>query len=161
MRYTSPHFLPYLTPLTFPYISLYLPHTPTYFRYPPLIYLLPHLPFLPHTPTHFLTIPTSPSPSQSVAKLPCDEVSVAKLPCGEGTGNLVIGFISHCVGDVIQSMHLIASYMDFDFKLLQQCGSQTKPLGSLRWNLQVEEMNSGESRGECGKCTSYFQQCFE
>ena len=58
-------------------------------------------------------------------------------------------------------MHSIASYMDFDFKLLQQYGSQTKPLGSLRWNLQVEGMNSGGSMGECGKCTSHFQQCFE
>ena len=42
----------------------------------------------------------------------------------------------------MQSMHSTASYMDFDFKLLHQCGSQTKPLGSLRWNLQVEGMNS-------------------
>ena len=40
-------------------------------------------------------------------------------------------------------MHSIASYMDFDFKLLQQCGSQTKTLGYLRWNLQVKGMNSG------------------
>ena len=43
-------------------------------------------PSSPHTATHFPTpIPTSPSPSQSVAKLPCDEVSVAKLPCGKVT----------------------------------------------------------------------------
>ena len=55
----------------------------------------------------------------------------------------------------MQSMHSIASYMDFGFKLLQQCGSQTKPLGSQRWNLQVEGLNSG-SRGEWVKRNSHF-----
>ena len=47
----------------------------------------------------------------------------------------------------MQSMTSIASYMDFVFKLLQQSGSQTKPLGSLRWNLQVEGINRGGSGG--------------
>jgi len=45
-------------------------------------------------------------------------------------------------GGVMQSLPSIASYMDFDFKLLQQCGSQSKPLGSLRGNLQVEGRNT-------------------
>ena len=45
----------------------------------------------------------------------------------------------------MQSMPSIASYMDFDFKLLQRCGCQSKPLGSLRMNLQVEGMNRGGS----------------
>ena len=53
--HTSPHLL---TTLTFPYISSYLPHTPTHFPTPPLI-PLPTSPFLPHTLTHFPTIPTS------------------------------------------------------------------------------------------------------
>ena len=43
----------------------------------------------------------------------------------------------------MQSMPSIASCIDFDFKLLQRCGSQSKPLGSLKWNLQVEGMNRG------------------
>ena len=48
----------------------------------------------------------------------------------------------------MQSMPSIASCMDLDFKRLQlQCGSQSKPLGSLRWNLQVEGINRGGSRG--------------
>ena len=47
----------------------------------------------------------------------------------------------------MQSMLSIASLMDFDFKLLQRCGAQNKPLGSLRWNLQVEGMSRGGSRG--------------
>ena len=48
----------------------------------------------------------------------------------------------------MQSMFSIASCMDLDFKrLLLQCGSQSKPLGSLRWNLQVEGINRGGSRG--------------
>ena len=47
----------------------------------------------------------------------------------------------------MQSMPSIASYMDLDFKRLQlQCSSQSKPLGSLRWNLQVEGINRGGSR---------------
>ena len=50
---------------------------------------------------------------------------------------VVVGFISRCVGGVMQSMSVIASYMDFDFKLPQQCGSHSKPFGSLRWILQV------------------------
>ena len=53
-------------------------------------------------------------------------------------------------------MYSIASYMDFDFKLLRQCGSQTKPLGSLRWNLQVEGMNRGGSRGNVGNAPAIF-----
>ena len=49
---------------------------------------------------------------------------------------IVIELISRCVGGVMQSMPSIASCMDLDFKRLQlQCGSQSKPLGSLRWNL--------------------------
>ena len=47
----------------------------------------------------------------------------------------------------MQSMPSIASCMDLDFKRLQlQCGSQSKPLGSLRWNSQVEGMKRGRSR---------------
>ena len=53
-------------------------------------------------------------------------------------------------------MHSIASYMDFDFKLLQQCVSQTKLLGFLRWNLQVEGMNSGVSWGNVGNAPAIF-----
>ena len=45
-------FLPHLlTPLTFPYISPYLPHTPTHFATPPLI-PLPTSPLPPPTPQH-------------------------------------------------------------------------------------------------------------
>ena len=73
VRVWGPNTLPHTSFLTFPYISPYLPHTPTHFPTPPSSHISPH------TPTHFPTIPTSPSPSQSVAKLPCDEVSVAKL----------------------------------------------------------------------------------
>ena len=48
----------------------------------------------------------------------------------------------------MRSMPSNASCMDLDFKRLQlQFGSQTKPLGSLRWNLQVEGINRGGSRG--------------
>ena len=51
----------------------------------------------------------------------------------------------------MQSMPSIASCMDLDFKRLQlQCGSQSKPLGSLRWNLQVKGINMGGSRGMWG-----------
>ena len=51
----------------------------------------------------------------------------------------------------MQSMPSIASCMDLDFKRLQlQCGSQSKPLGSRRWNLQVEGINRGRSRGMWG-----------
>ena len=51
----------------------------------------------------------------------------------------------------MQSIPSLASYIDFFFKLLQQCGFQSKSLGSLRWNLQVEGMNKGgSSRGMCG-----------
>ena len=51
----------------------------------------------------------------------------------------------------MQSMPYIASCMDLDFKRLQlQCGSRSKPLGSLRWNLQVEGINRGGSRGMWG-----------
>ena len=72
--------LPHISSLIFPYISPYLPHTPTHFPTPPLIPLFHISPSSPHTPTHFPTpIPTSPSTSQSVVKLPCDEVSVTKL----------------------------------------------------------------------------------
>ena len=47
----------------------------------------------------------------------------------------------------MQSMPFIASCMDLDFKRLQlQCESQNKPLGSLRWNLQVEGINKGGPR---------------
>ena len=53
-------------------------------------------------------------------------------------------------------MHSIASYMDFDFKLLQQCGFQTKPLGSLRWNLQVEGMNRADPGGNVGNAPAIF-----
>ena len=58
----------------------------------------------------------------------------------------------------MQSMPFIASCVDLDSKRLQlQCGSQNKPLGSLRWNLQVEGINRGGSRG-CGGCISSHQQ---
>ena len=51
----------------------------------------------------------------------------------------------------MQSMPSIASCMDLNFKRLQlQCGSQSEPLGSLRWNLQVERINRGGSRGMWG-----------
>ena len=53
-QHTSPHLLPHLT---FPYISPYLPHTPTHFPTPPS-YISSQI--SPHTPTHFPTIPTSP-----------------------------------------------------------------------------------------------------
>ena len=74
--FNSPHLVP---TLTFPYISPYLPHTPSHFPTYPLI-PLPTSPLPPPTPQHiFLLSLHLPSPSQSVAKLPCDEVSVAKL----------------------------------------------------------------------------------
>ena len=64
---------------------------------------------------------------------------------------VVIELISRCVGGVMQSMPSIASCMDLDLKQLQlQRGSQSKPLGSLRWNLQVEGINRGGSRGMWG-----------
>ena len=51
----------------------------------------------------------------------------------------------------MQSMPSIASCMDLNFKRLQlQCGSQSKPFGSLRWNSQVEGINRGRSRGMWG-----------
>ena len=51
----------------------------------------------------------------------------------------------------MQSMPSIASCMDLDFKRIQlQCGSQSKPLGSLRWNLQVEGINRWDPGG-CGQ----------
>ena len=51
----------------------------------------------------------------------------------------------------MQSMPSIASCMDLDFKRLQlQCDSRSKPLCSLRWNLQVEGINRGGSRGMRG-----------
>ena len=78
----GPNTLPHISSLTFPYISPYLPHTPTHFPTPPLI----PLPTSFLTPQHiFLLSPHLPSPSHSVAKLPCDEVSVVKLPCGNVT----------------------------------------------------------------------------
>ena len=74
-RFNSPHF----PTLTFPYISPYLPHTPSHFP-TPLFIPLPTSLLPPLTPQHiFLLSPHLPSPSQSVAKLPCDEVCVAKL----------------------------------------------------------------------------------
>ena len=80
---------PHLSTLTFPYISPYLPHTPSHFPTPPFIPLPTSL-LPPPTPQHiFLLSPHLPSPFQSLAKLPCDEVSVMKLPCGEVTGNPV------------------------------------------------------------------------
>ena len=71
----SPH-LPLHLPLLPPHVN-----TLSYTSTPPLIYTSFHISSsFPHIPTHFPPpIPTSPSPSQSVAKLPCDEVSVAKL----------------------------------------------------------------------------------
>ena len=56
--------------------------------------------------------------------------------------------------------------MDLDFKRLQlQCGSQSKSLGSLRWNLQVEGINRGgmADPGDVGDAfppTSHSPQCF-
>ena len=71
--------IPHISSLPFPYISPYLPHTPSHFPTPPLIPLPTSL-LPPPTPQHiFLLSLHLPSPSQSVAKLPCDEVSVAKL----------------------------------------------------------------------------------
>ena len=46
-----------------------------------LSYLFPHPPFLPHTPTHFPTIPTSPFTFK------CAEVTMRRSFCGEVTGN--------------------------------------------------------------------------
>ena len=44
----------------------------------------------------------------------------------------------------MQSMPSIASCINLDFKRLQlQSDSQSKPLGSLRLNLQVEGINRG------------------
>ena len=63
----------------------------------------------------------------------------------------------------MQSMPSIASCMNLDFKGLQlQCSSQSKSLGSLRWNLQVEGINRGGPRGMGGmhSPSSYFPQCF-
>ena len=52
---------------------------------------------------------------------------------------------------MMQSMPSIASCVNLDFKQLQlQCDSQRKPLGFLRWNLQVEGINRGGSRGMWG-----------
>ena len=54
-------------------------------------------------------------------------------------------------------MPSIASCMDLDFKGLQlQCGFQSKPLGSLRWNLQVEGINRADPGG-CGGCIPSHQ----
>ena len=51
----------------------------------------------------------------------------------------------------MQSIPSVASCMDLDFKrLLLQCDSHSKSLGSLRWNLQVEGINRGGSRGMWG-----------
>ena len=51
----------------------------------------------------------------------------------------------------MQSMPFIKSCVDLDFKPLQlQRGSPSKPLGSLRWNLQVDGINRGGSRGMWG-----------
>ena len=51
----------------------------------------------------------------------------------------------------MQSMPSIASCMDLDLKRLQlQCVSQSKPFGSLRWNLHVEGIYRGGSRGMWG-----------
>ena len=58
--------------------------------------------------------------------------------CETNLGNhcvaVVIGFISLCFGTVMQSMPS-ALHTDVDFRLLQECGSQSEPLGSLRRNL--------------------------
>ena len=78
----GPNTLPPTSPHS-PHLSLHLPLPPPHPN--TLCYTSSHTssdisPSSPHTPTHFPTpIATSPSPSQSVAKLPCDEVSVAKL----------------------------------------------------------------------------------
>ena len=57
----------------------------------------------------------------------------------------------------MQSMPSIASCMDLDFKRLQlQCGSQSKPLGSLRWNLYLQE-KTGADPGGCGGCIPSHQ----
>ena len=61
---------------------------------------------------------------------------------------VVIKLTFRCVGGMTQSMPFIVSRVYLDFKRLQlQCGSQSKPLGSLRWNLQVKGINRGGSRG--------------
>ena len=77
------HFPTSLSPHS-PHLSLHLPLPPPH---PNILsstfcHTSSHIsPSSPHTPTYFPTpIPTSPSPSQSVAKLPCDDVSVTKLP---------------------------------------------------------------------------------
>ena len=70
---------PHLPTLTFPYISPYLPHTPSHFPTPPFIPLPTSL-LPPPTPQHiFLLSPHLPSPSQSVAKLLWQSYHVAKL----------------------------------------------------------------------------------
>ena len=66
--------LPHFSSLTFPYVSPYLPHTPTHFPTP--LIPLPTSPLPPPTSQHiFLLFPHLPSPSESVAKLPCGEVA--------------------------------------------------------------------------------------
>ena len=55
----------------------------------------------------------------------------------------------------MQLMLSIASYINFNFKLPQQCDSQSKPLGSLRWNLQVEGINRVGSRGDASPHQPY------
>ena len=83
LPYTYPHIFlrpsPFLTPQhtsphTFPYISLYSPHTPTHF---------------PPTPVHLSHISPNASP---LTFSKCDAVSVAKLPCGEVSGKRISAF---------------------------------------------------------------------
>ena len=70
----APTHFPHLPHLTFPYISPYLPHTPTHFPTSPLI-PLPTSPFLPPHPNTLSYYPhISPLTFSK-----CDEVSVAKL----------------------------------------------------------------------------------
>ena len=62
VRLWGPNTLPHISFLTFPYISSYLPHTPTHFPTPPLIPVpLPTSPLHPPTPQHiFLQSPHLP-----------------------------------------------------------------------------------------------------
>ena len=85
---------PHLPTLTFPYISPYLPHTPSHFPTPPFIPLPTSL-LPPPLPNIFSYYPhTSPFTFSKCGEVTmwrsfCGEVTVAKLPCGEVTGNRV------------------------------------------------------------------------
>ena len=116
---------PHLPTLTFPYISPYLPHTPSHFPTPPFIPLPTSL-LPPPTPKHiFLLSPHLPSPSQSVAKLPCDEVSVAKLLWRSYHGAKLLAHPSNSpalkYSSVLFKFFSFAFYINFWFKISEIC----------------------------------------